>query len=106
MVGVDPQIVTKLEGLLGAEPVDEDYDDLRIQAVRVESTADAPVDVRVSWTFHGRAGQFSRPFDPDEVQMLADPTPGDPALAFANWVRAELVEHISELIGAGEFGEQ
>lgn len=100
---MDQEVITQLERMLVAESVDDDYADLRIVAAGVESSQDAPVDVRVSWAFLGRTGQFSRPFAPDEVQILANPAYDDTALAFATWVRTELVEHISELVAAGEF---
>jgi hypothetical protein len=89
--------------MLVAEPVDDDYADLRIATARVETSQDAPVDVRVSWALHGSTGEFARPFAPEEVELLANPAYDDTALAFAAWVRAELVEHISELIAAGKF---
>ena len=98
---MDRQVIAQLEQLLVAEQVDDDDPDLRIVTARVESTPSSPVHVHVSWAFHGNTGEFSRPFAPEEVQILNDPV-ADAALAFATWFRHELIEHVSELIAAGE----
>ena len=99
---MDQEVITRLERILVLEPVDDDYHDLRVLTARVGRTPDSPVVVDLSWSFHRNTGEFSRPFAPDEVRMLTGPTTDEAALAFATWVRTELVEHISELIAAGE----
>ena len=98
---MDQEVIDELEHLLVAEPVDEDYPDLRIVAARVSDTPGSPVCVDVTWDCRGSTGDFSRPFASDEVQILANPAYDGTALAFATWVRTELSEHISELIVAG-----
>jgi hypothetical protein len=100
---VDQEVIDQLERMLVAEPVDSDYQELRIVAAQVESSQESPVDVHVSWSFRGHTGEFPRPFAPDEVQILGNPAYDETALAFAAWIRTELAEHISELIAAGEF---
>jgi hypothetical protein len=100
---IDPEVVPLLERKLVRERVVDDDPDLRIAAASAEIGDGPSLEVRVTWSLLGRTGNFDRMFDPVDVQMLTDPTAEETALAFANWVRWELDEHVSELIAAGEF---
>jgi len=101
---IDHGVVALLEHKLVLERVVDDDPELRIAAARAEIVDGSSLQVRVTWSLHGRTGDFSRTFDPVDVQMLTDPTTEETAQAFANWVRWELDEHVSDLIAAGEFG--
>jgi hypothetical protein len=99
---MDKAFVSRLERRLVEEPVVQDGPRFRILSAVVSAEADYPVCVRVTVLYRGRRLSFDRPFAPDEVGMLTDPTPEETALAFAVWVRHELAEHVSDLVLSGE----
>jgi len=100
---MDQEPAALLHRILVDHPVDEDRPHLRIVAATIDSVEGAPVRVSVVFDRRGQRGTFVRPFDSVDVQMLTDPTPEQTALAFATWVRLELLEHISDLIASGDW---
>lgn len=82
--------------------VDEDQPDLRITEVSIIA-GKGHLGVNVAFAAKDQHGQFERPFDETDLQMLTEPTLAGTAAAIATWVRLELVEHISELTAAGRW---
>jgi hypothetical protein len=98
----DAELANQLEQALVEQPLLVDRPGLRIVAARVSSAPGLPVQVTVDYDYRGRHGAFERPFDADELRILTDPELPQTVLAIATWVRDELNEHISDLIGSDE----